>query len=433
MTAAVAWRGELSPGQTRDPGGNLRLGGIDAARLAAMYATPLLVVDLDVVDAAIDRLRDAAPPSELEVSYAAKAFLTIAFARHLAARGIGLDICSLGELLTAERAGYPARLLTLHGAGKTAEELRAAVDGRVGTIVVDGIQELRTLSKIASGETPLNVVLRLNTGIEAHTHEFVRTGGDDSKFGIHERDEHHAIDLLAGGGALRFAGLHAHVGSQIYQSEAFFANADALLDAAERFAARGLVTERMIVGGGYGVQCDPNAREESLDTATTVAAIVENVKRGARLRRLPVPCVGIEPGRAIVALAGTTVYTVLAIKRQERRTFVIVDGGIAENPRPALYGAYHHIVAIASVPGDLEEVTVCGRSCENDELAIARLPARIAGGDLLAMCATGAYTYSMAGNYNRFPRPAVVGVRDGTQRLLARRERVDDVLRNDED
>ncbi len=393
----------------------------------------MLVIDLNVVDAAIDRFRRAAPPDELEISYAAKAFLTVGFARHLAVGGIGLDVCSLGELLTAERAGYPKQRLTFHGAGKTADELAAVASGRVGTVVVDGIEELRALARLVSSDHTIDIVLRLNTGIEAHTHSFVRTGGDDTKFGIHERDEASAIELLAAHPALRFAGLHAHAGSQIYDPDAFAAHVAALLDAAARFAQRGLRVGRIVVGGGYGVQHDPNASDERLDAAATVASLVRQVNEFAQAARIPVPRVGIEPGRAIVALAGTTLYTVLAVKRQSRRTFVVVDGGIAENPRPALYGAYHHVVAATPVAGEAAEITLCGRSCENDELAVARLPHQLRNGDLLAMCATGAYTYSMAGNYNRFPRPAVVALENRAHRLLARRETLEDILRNDLD
>jgi len=225
--------------------------------------------------------------------------------------------------------------------------------------------------------------------------------------------------------------LHAHVGSQICEPRAYVATAEALLDAARRFADRGLATERIVVGGGFGVSTRPNTAGESLDLGATVTAVARFVGDAAADRNLPIPRLGIEPGRALVALAGTTLYRVLAVKRQARRTFVVVDGGMAENPRPALYGARHHVFAATATGGEEGEATLCGRSCENDELGVVRLPRGVRSGDLLAMCATGAYTYSMAGNYNRFPRPAVAGVAGGSHRLLARRETVDDVLRND--
>jgi diaminopimelate decarboxylase len=431
MTAPPAWRGELAPGQGRDRGGGLTLGGITAAELAESYGTPLVVIDLDVVDAAIAALHAAQGGGDLEVSYAAKAFLTIAFARHLADRGVGLDVCSLGELVTAERAEFPRERLTLHGAGKSDEELAAAAAGRVGAIVVDGLDELRHLAVTPVVSPSLAVLLRLNTGIEAHTHAFVRTGGDDTKFGLHPRDEDEAAAILRANPQLRFEGLHAHVGSQIYQPQAFLANAETLLAAGERFARLGLEVKRIVVGGGFGVQTHPNAQAEALDLNATIGALSERVRSWSDALNVAPPHLAIEPGRAIVGPAGTTLYRVLAVKRQSRRTFVIVDGGIAENPRPAIYGAYHHVLTVRPHSGAKGEVTLCGRSCENDELGVAQLPRDLSGGDLLAMCTTGAYTYSMAGNYNRFPRPAVVGVANGGHRLLARRESLNDVLRND--
>ncbi len=431
MTASAAWRGDLAPGQGRDPNGGLTLGGIRAAELAQSYGTPLLVIDLDVVDASIAALRAAQAAGDLEISYAAKAFVTVAFARHLADRGVGLDVCSLGELVTAERAEFPRERLTLHGAGKSDDELLAAANGRVGAIVVDGLDELRRLAVVTPVSPSLEVLLRLNTGIEAHTHAFVRTGGDDTKFGVHPRDEDEAAAILRANPQLRFDGLHAHVGSQIYQPQAFIANAESLLAAAERFAGLGLEVKRVVVGGGFGVQMHPNAQAEALDLAATIGALGERVRSWSRRLKLPAPRLGIEPGRAIVGPAGTTLYRVLAVKRQSSRTFVIVDGGIAENPRPALYGAYHHVLAVQPHSAVENEVTLCGRSCENDELGVARLPHDLGSGDLLAMSTTGAYTYSMAGNYNRFPRPAVAGIANGGHRLLARRESLDDVLRND--
>jgi diaminopimelate decarboxylase len=383
-----------------------------------------------VVDAAIDELLRCATTLNLEISYAAKAFATVEFVCHLAARPIGLDVCSLGELVTAERAGFPAQRLTLHGAGKTEQELRAACDGRVGYIVVDGIDELETLARLSCGGGCAQVILRLNVGIEAHTHAFVRTGGNDTKFGIHARDRAAAIAILRANPQLRFAGLHAHLGSQIRQRSAYVENASALLDSAERFELAGFRVERIVIGGGFRVKTRPE-EDGSLDVVATVDEVAKYVLDRVRERNLSVTRLGIEPGRAIVALAGTTLYRVLAVKRQSHRTFVVVDGGIAENPRPALYGATHHVIAAATGRDGEEEMTLCGRSCENDELAIVPLPSGVCRGDLLAMCATGAYTYSMAGNYNRFPRPAVVGIAEGTHRLLARRESLEDVLRRD--
>lgn len=392
-----------------------------------------MVVDLDLVDATIDELERACTheASNVEIAYAAKAFVCTAFAAHLAKRALSLDVCSLGELLTAERAAFPVERITLHGAGKSDEELQAAAAGRVGCIAVDDVQELERFVRLAQ-ENAASVLLRLNTGIEAHTHSFVRTGGDDTKFGIHPRDEPAAIAILKARPQVRFQGLHAHIGSQIYQSDAFVANIQALIEAAARFAGNGLPARRVVIGGGFGVQVDPDAREQRLDLTATIDAVVRHAGLQASSLGIPLPRIGIEPGRWIVARAGTTLYRVRAVKRQTQRTFVVIDGSMADNPRPALYGAYHRAIAVAPSRAEFEGVTICGHSCENDELGPARLPADVRPGDLLAMQSTGAYTYSMAGNYNRFPRPAVVAVRKGSHQTWIRRETLDDVLHLDQ-
>jgi diaminopimelate decarboxylase len=391
----------------------------------------LLVIDLGVVDDAVRRLTDSAAAHGADVSYAAKAFATTEFLRHLARHPIGVDVCSLGELVTAERAGFAPERITLHGAGKSQEELAAAVAGRLGRIVVDGLEELGRLAALSQSVPRVNVMLRLNVGIEAGNHAYVRTGGNDTKFGIHLRDESAAAALIKSNPQLHFAGLHAHLGSQIYESGAYAQNASALVEAAARFASEGLNSEQIVVGGGFGVPSHPGAVPEQLEIETAITGAAQSLRAAALARSLPVPRLGLEPGRAIVALAGTTLYRVLAVKRQSERTFLVVDGGVGENPRPALYGAYHHVVTASPVSGIGEDMTLCGRSCENDELGNVRLPAGIAAGALLAMCSTGAYTYSMAGNYNRIPRPAVVGVHGGLRQPLARRESVEDVLRTD--
>jgi diaminopimelate decarboxylase len=414
----------------RDRSGNLLLGGIPAATLAKCYGTPALVVDLDGVDAAIAELLDCAADAPLEISYAAKAFTAIEFLRHVMRHPIGIDVCSIGELVTAERAGVAPERLTLHGAGKSEEELRAARDGRVGTIVVDGIEELETLAKLSRDACRADVLLRLNVGVDARTHAFVRTGGDDSKFGIHARDEDAAAMVLRNNPPLRFNGVHAHIGSQIFDTAAYLATATALLEGAQRFSRHRLTAGRIIIGGGFGVRTHSD-QGESLNVRETIAAVTRYVAKWTSERGLPTPRLGIEPGRAIVAGSGTTLYRVLAVKRQTTRTFVVIDGGIAENPRPALYGARHEVIAVSPLAGAQTEMTLCGRSCENDELGTVHLPRGVRSGDLLAMHATGAYTYSMAGNYNRFPRPAVVGVAGNSHRLLVRRESIDDVLGKD--
>ncbi|HTJ28146.1 MAG TPA: diaminopimelate decarboxylase [Candidatus Limnocylindria bacterium] len=399
------------------------IAGIPARELADVYGTPLFVIDLDELDLEIDRFLQACTPRGIVVGYAAKALLVTALAEHLAATPVRLDVCSLGELVTAERGGFPAGRMYFHGCGKTDEELRAIADRRVAFDVIDNREELERLAALASSDAPVDVMLRVNTGIEAHTHAFIRTGGENTKFGI-------ALDqlpvLLARAAELpqlRLIGLHGHIGSQIAETAPFLANADELLRAAEQARALGHPIAELICGGGIGVEenvGDPRPLEiETL--AEELAARVAGRYR-----------VAIEPGRALIARAGTSLYRIMAIKNQGRRRFVVVDGGMADNPRPMLYGARHvPEVMSAAVLGPDEPATLAGRSCENDEMGDYVLPAGLAAGDLIAMHTTGAYTYSMASNYNRFGRPPVIFVRSGHHRRVVRGETAEEVARRD--
>ncbi|GAC1651837.1 MAG: diaminopimelate decarboxylase [Vulcanimicrobiaceae bacterium] len=426
---ALAWHGGLAPGHERRAD-VLWMGGVGANELEQAYGTPLLVLDGGVLNTACAQFLDAAAPANIEVAYAGKALLLTGLARLFAQTALHLDVCSLGELLTAERAGMPAHRMTLHGCGKTSQELDAALQGRVGRIVVDNLEELAALGAY---EKPVPLLLRLNTGIEARTHALVRTGGNDTKFGIPERDFKAASELLKAHPTLRFLGLHSHIGSQIYETTAFEANALRLMETAAQFSAWGHNVRQVVAGGGFGVESGPGD-DAHLEISAAVQDIARVIEQQAYSLGLPLPQIGIEPGRAIVAHAGTSLYRVMAKKVQASQTFVVVDGGIADNPRPALYGSHHHaILASRSSSAAPQAVVVCGRSCENDRLTEASLPEDLAAGDLLALCTTGAYTYSMASNYNRFARPAVAYAEGGKHRLLARRETLEDVLRNDVD
>lgn len=432
MNDLLDWHDGLAPGHVRDTQGNLLLGGVSAAELAQTYGTPVVALDLDVFDACVAEFVEACAPYGIEISYAGKALLLSALARRLASTPVNLDVCSLGEIATAERAGFPAERLTLHGCGKPDEELDAVVAGRVRTVVADSLEEITRLAAraAAAGGARVRTVVRVNTGIEAHTHEFVRTAGDNTKFGVPERDLDAAIAALANATHLQFVGLHSHIGSQIYQSQAFVENARALIGIAQRFAASGCASELLIVGGGFGVQYAPDG-DRTVAIRSTIDAIADAVRRASEQAGLPLPRIAIEPGRAIVARAGTSIYTVRARKRQSERTFLVVDGSLADNPRPALYRAYHHYYEATARNGPRAEVTVSGRSCENDELGTARVPDDLAAGDLVAACTTGAYTYCMSSNYNRFVKPAVVALQGGEHRPWARRQTFDDVLRED--
>jgi diaminopimelate decarboxylase len=400
--------------------------------LAAVYGTPLLVIDTDVLDRNVAFFAALGARYGLDVSYAGKALLFVALARRLAASPLGLDVCSLGELLTAERAGFAPERLVLHGCGKSAAELRAAAGGRVGRVVVDHRDELAQLAAAADPDRPVAVLLRLNSGIEARTHAYVRTGGEDSKFGFSRADMPAAVAAALAAPGLRLVGIHSHLGSQIFDAAPFSASLPIALEVYAAARAAGAPVTDLVLGGGFGVDSAPDG--QTFDVAAALGQLASEAGAASARLALPPPRLGIEPGRAIVADAGTSLYRVLAVKHQGARRFAIVDGGIADNPRPALYGAYHHpTLANRSSSAGLEATTVCGRSCENDRLVEAALPGDLQAGDLLGLGTTGAYTFAMASNYNRFTRPAVVFAGAGQHRLVVRRETESDVLRNDVD
>ena len=381
--------------------------------LAERFGTPLLAVDLDVLDRALDAMLAAASPHDIAISYAAKALLLPGLVLHLHDRPIGIDVCSIGELAVAEHGGFEAWRMTLHGAGKTPEEHETALEGRVGRIVIDGMDELRRFVARVNGRSA-EVLLRFNTGIEAHTHDFIRTAGDRSKFGFAPSEADEAFALLRERPSLRIRGVHGHIGSQIYDAMPYVENARRLIELLHRMRAAGFAEANIIIiGGGFGVQMRPDAKDEAIDIAGTLDAVARIVPTDIQVE--------IEPGRALIAAAGTSIYRVMAVKRFEGRRFVIVDGSMADNPRPALYGAYHHFEAVEPRT-PLAPAMVCGRSCEADELGEAMLPEDLSAGDLVAMRTTGAYTYSMSSNYNRFPRPPVIAVGAEERQIWANRE-----------
>jgi diaminopimelate decarboxylase len=400
------------------------IGGVPASELAERYGTPLHVIDTQEFELEIDRFQRAFGARGMSVGYAAKAFLCIALAELIAHTRLRLDVCSLGELITAERGGVPAQRIYFHGCGKSDAELAAIVEGRVAFDVIDNAEELERLAELAREAGPVDVMLRINTGIEAHTHEYVRTGGENTKFGFGSADIGAIFERLRELPQLRLMGLHSHIGSGIVDAQPFIDNLELLVAWADAARHAGHPVAELIAGGGIGVESIPGDARP-LDFEFLAHALAERA-HGAGYRA------AIEPGRALIARAGSSLYRVVSVKRQGRRRFIIVDGGMADNPRPALYGAYHHLDVLASAAvGAPEPATLCGRSCENDELGEVVVAADIRAGDLVALRTTGAYTYSMASNYNRFGRPPVVFVADGSHRRAVRGELPHDVLKND--
>jgi diaminopimelate decarboxylase len=415
-----------------DPG-ERELGGVPVGELAQTYKTPLLVIDTNVLDANV--LRFTAPAADIgtiDVAYAGKALLFTALARRFAQTPLKLDVCSLGELTTAERAHFPAERIVLHGCAKVQEVLAAAVAGRVGRIVVDHHDELQALTAQANPARPVSLLLRVNMGISAHTHEYIRTGGEDSKFGFPLPEVEKAIRTAIATPALRLVGIHSHIGSQILEYSSFLANLSATIDIYARARSLGAPMSEINIGGGFGI--DEHTGEMGLDIPMLLSTLAALLKRECAQRAIPEPRLGIEPGRSIIASAGTSLYRLATVKQQGERRFAVVDGSLADNPRPALYGALHP-AALASrhSKAPLVETTICGRSCENDRLAVTKMPEDLRQGDLITFGITGAYTFSMASNYNRFPRPAVVFAGNGKHRAVVSRETLDDILARDLD
>jgi diaminopimelate decarboxylase len=418
--------------------GHLEVGGCDLVALAAEHGTPLFVFCEETFRARCRAYRAAYDGPGERVYYAAKAFSGLAALRMAHEEGFGVDVASAGELHAALVAGVPPADLILHGNNKTDAELERAVRAGVGRVAVDSLDELERLDRIArAAGVRQPILLRVTPGVEAHTHAYVQTGQEDTKFGlsIESGAALEAAKRAADLGGVELVGAHAHIGSQIFGVEAFTATVEVVLEhlAAVRSAV-GLELGELNLGGGLGIAYTKG--EIRADVATHARTIRDAVAREAARHGIPAPALAAEPGRWIVGNAMVTVYTVGVVKELPGiRTYVSVDGGMSDNIRPMLYGArYSALLANrAGEPAD-RVVTVAGSHCESGDVLIrdVALPASVRRGDLLAVPATGAYGYAMASNYNRVPRPPVVLVRRGRARVVVRRETLDDLLRLEE-
>ena len=426
----------LLPASARIAGdGSLSIGGVDLAGLATELGTPLYVYDEGELR---DRCRQYRASFGSGVAYASKAFLCTAMAKLVAEEGLDLDVATGGELHVALHAGFPPARIVMHGNNKSSAELRAAIEAGVGRVVVDSFDELDRLSELAArGAEPIVVLVRVTPGVEAHTHEYIETGTDDSKFGfsLATGDALRAARAVAAHDRLRLAGLHCHIGSQVFRLDSYAAAIDRMVGLVLQIEDEaGTTVEELSVGGGLGVRYVAN--DEGPSIAQYAAALQEAFAKaiaahGVRSR----PALGVEPGRSIAAPAGVTLYTVGTIKEIEGlRTYVAVDGGMSDNLRPVTYGAQYEAFLPARANARRERVvTVEGKHCEQGDVLVrdARLPADVQVGDILATPVTGAYAHSMASNYNKVGRPAGVVVRDGAARVVVRREDLDDLVRLD--
>ncbi|PTR31915.1 diaminopimelate decarboxylase [Rhodococcus sp. OK519] len=412
-----------------DDRGRIRVGGVALDDIADQYGTPTYVLDEDDVRHRCHAYRTAFP--EAEIAYAAKALLIRAVADWVTREGLSLDVCSDGELAVALSAGVDPGRIILHGNAKPAAELRAAVSAGVGRIVVDSHTEIRLLSSLAQRRQ--KVLVRATPGIDIHGHSAVTTGIDDQKFGFPLTDGHldAAVRLVLEQPNLELVGLHCHLGSQISDSSLFATAVERIVAQMGRIRREhGVILTHLNLGGGHAVPYLPGDPELDL---TGLARVVDDALDDACARnRFPRPALTLEPGRAIVARAGVTLYRVLSIKTvRDGRTFVAVDGGMSDNPRVALYGARYDIAVANRHPtGAHTAMTVVGRHCEAGDV-IARdvlLPTDLHPGDVLAVPCTGAYHHSLSSSYNAVGRPPVVAARDGRTRQLIRRETVADLM-----
>jgi diaminopimelate decarboxylase len=417
---------------------HLEIGGCDTVELAETFGTPLYIMDEALIRencrAIVKSFCSAYP--DVEIVYAAKAFFTMAMAKIIEQEGLSIDVVSGGELYTAYNSGFPMDRVYFHGNNKSPEELRMAVEWDVAHIVIDNMAEMDLLERLAviCGKRP-KVLIRVSPGVTGDTHQYIQTGQLDSKFGFP------LFGGMALDAALRasnsphmvFEGLHCHIGSQILDIDAFTTAAGTMT----RFAIGlcrdlGITTNILNLGGGYGV-CYTNGDKALLPDMIS-NSIAETVKKGFAEGGIPLPRLVVEPGRFIVGNAGTTLYTVGSTKEIPGvRKFVFVDGGMADNPRPALYNAKYRACVANNMNGSPKElVTIAGKCCESGDILVtdASIP-RVDRGDLVAILTTGAYNYSMSSNYNRLARPAAVLVNSGRANLIIKRETYDDIIRND--
>lgn len=418
--------------------GHLFVGGVDMVELARREGTALYVYDEVDIRHRMGRYRDAFKTrcENADVIYASKAFLNKEIVRMVASEGLCLDVSGGGELACALSVGFPAERVFMHGNNKTPRELEEAISAGVGRIVIDSRIELHRISEIAGRLGVVqDVYMRITPGVEADTHEYIRTGCEDSKFGFNMRDDFafNCVRDVLDAPNVRLAGLHCHIGSQIFALHSFREAADVMVEFIARIRDEyGYLIEELDLGGGLGIAYTADDVPSSIEdfAEVTVGAVEEFCAQ----RGLPRPRLLVEPGRSLVANAGVTLYTVGILKTLPGiRKYVAVDGGMSDNIRTALYHAdYEPVIANKADEPRTEIVTIAGKHCESGDAVVIDMPLQHPDlGDVVCVFATGAYCYTMASNYNGQPRPAVVFVRDGESRVVTRRETYEDLQRRD--
>lgn len=419
--------------------GHLEIGGCDTIDLAEKYGTPLYVVDENEI-----RKNCRAFVKSIEdnynghgtVAYASKAFSCMEMYRICKQENMSIDTVSAGEIYTALKAGFPAERIFFHGNNKTLDEIEFALDNNVGRIVVDNLTELEKIEKAAKKRNiTAKIMFRIKPGIDAHTHSFIRTGQIDSKFGLALENGETMVGVKRALALknVELCGLHCHIGSQIFDISPFELAAEVMMDFIAKIKEEtGAEIKELNLGGGFGIKYTEEDKPAPYsDYMNRVAAVI---KKKAEEHSMELPFIIIEPGRSIAGAAGITLYTVGAVKEIENvRTYVSIDGGMTDNPRYILYQSTYEILCAnkANEP-KTEKITLAGKCCESGDLIQENaMIQKVVPGDAIAVLSTGAYNYSMASNYNRIGRPAVVMTNNGESRIIVKRESFEDLVRND--
>ena len=411
---------------------NLEIGGCNAVELAEKYGTPLYVYDEETIRKSCQGYKNAfSSCNNVLMLFASKAFMTKAICCILKEEDFGLDVVSGGEIYTAVKSGFPMEKTLFNGSNKSTEELELALDVNVGRISVDNHLELALLDNVAKSKNKkADILLRITPGIECHTHEYIQTGHLDSKFGFDLTQIDEAIELINEQYSnLVLKGLHAHIGSQIFETQVYYDAVEIILEKFSHIREKfGITLEEMNIGGGLGIKYTENDDPPSMnDIADT---IIDSLNKNTAKYNFPAPKLIIEPGRSIVCTSGATLYTIGSSKQvPQGKKYIAVDGGMADNPRPSMYQAqYTAIVANKANAEPEETVTIAGRYCESGDILIkdVKLP-EIEAGDILCVFNTGAYNYSMSSNYNRIPRPAAILVHNGKSDVIIKRESYEDI------
>ncbi|BEP27980.1 diaminopimelate decarboxylase [Helicovermis profundi] len=418
--------------------GNLEIGNIDTVNLAKKYGTPLYVFDVKNIKNNINNFKVGFkhPKIETEIIYASKAFLTIGMCKLIEEQGLSLDVVSGGELYTAKKANFPPNKIYFHGNNKTIEELILALNYGVNKIIIDNEYEIELVNYLCTElDQNVEVLLRVNPGIEAHTHEYIQTANNDSKFGISIFNENicDIISSITDSYHMTLKGFHYHIGSQILDEVSFIKGIEVMMNFVKKIKLTcSYETKELNLGGGFGVYY--SKEDSELDLNSCLKNMLSEVNKISKENNITIPKLLIEPGRSIVANSGTTLYKVGATKDTfGGKSFIFVDGGMADNPRTALYDAiYEGAIANKMTNENTNEYTIAGKCCESGDIVIKTITLPKADkNDILAVASTGAYNYSMASNYNRLRKPAVVFVENGKSKVVVKRETYDDIIRND--